>query len=337
MATELFSNNARGVLAGFIGPSHKEIILEDGVESFASPPNYASWLENGGYFQRATIYDPNDTNEPDRNEIVFITNVDKSSNTLYVRRFRENDGGSPPAWPAGSIIEARVTAGMLESLAKKATAVDGETGLPYLTNIVMVPGDSYPSEETPMFGAMMTGRSINVSLGTAEKWGPRAIDVGGIVTHPGAPNAYFVALDWWKYEQMLPTLPDPTEGVTGSGIVVLESNAETPCRFYAQRTNEPITIQLNGDGIGMVVTEVGFVSLQNAGGGPAQISVSVGGVELVQSTPIDEPAGSVVRFFNQSQRLAPTDSIQVNVLTRSTGEMKGYFYWVGFSAGPVLP
>ncbi len=187
-----------------------------------------------------------------------------------------------------------------------------------------------------MFASMVTGRSVNVSLGTSEGWGLFAINEGEIVTHPDAPNAYFVALDWWQHEQMVPGLPNPDEGVTESGVVVLESNAETPCRFYAQRTDEPITIQLNDDGIGMVVTEVGFVSTQNGGAGPAQISVSVGGVQLVQNTSIDEPDGSVVRFFNQSQRLAPTDLIQVDVLTRSTGEMRGYFYWVGFSAGPVL-
>ena len=334
MATELFSNNARGVLAESIGPSNGEIILESGVESFSSPPNSASWSENGGYFQRATIYHPDD---PDHNEIVFITDIDKYSNVLTVSRSQESNDG-PSAWPAGSIIEARVTAGMLKSLSEKTDAIDDETGFPYLTKVTKVPENSYPSSETPMFASMMTGRSVNVSLGTPTKsWGFQAIDKGEIVTHPGAPNAYFVALDWWQNEQKLPELPDPQEGVAESGVVVLESNAETPCRFYAQRTDEPITIQLNDGGIGMVVTEVGFVSIQNSGAGPAQISVSVGGVQLVQSTPIDEPAGSVVRFFNQSQRLAPTDSIQVDVLTRSTGKMRGYFYWVGFSAGPVLP
>lgn len=336
MATELFSNNARGILAEGINPGSREIILESGIESFSSPPNYASWSENGGYFQRATIYHPDD---PDHNEIVFITEVNKYSDTLTVKRSRESDDG-PSSWPAGSIIEARVTAGMLESLSEKTSATDGETGFPYLTKITKVPENSYPSSETPMFASMVTGRSVNVSLGTSGRWGFSAIDEGEIVTHPGAPNTYFVALDWWEHEQQLPELPelpDPQEGVTGSGVVVLESTADTPCRFYAQRTDEPITIQLNGDSIGMVVTEVGFVSIQNGGGGPAQISVSVGGVQLVQNTSIDEPDGDVVRFFNQSQRLTPTDAIQVNVLTRSTGEMKGYFYWVGFSAGPVLP
>ena len=329
MATELFSNNARGVIAEQVYKSDGYIVLNSGVETFAVPP----WNASGEYFQRATIYNPDD---PDHNEIVFITDVDKYSNTLTVERSKESNDG-PSAWPAGSIIEGRVTAGMLKSLSEKTDLIDGETGFPYLTKVTKVPENSYPSSEAPMFASMVTGRSVNVSLGTHKSWGFKAISEGEIVTHPGAPNAYFVALDWWEYEQQLPELPDPQEGVTESGVVVLESNAETPCRFYAQRTDEPITIQLNGDGIGMVVTEVGFVSIQNSGAGPAQISVSVGGVQLVQSTPIDEPAGSVVRFFNQSQRLAPTDSIQVDVLTRSTGEMKGCFYWVGFSAGPVLP
>ena len=132
MATELFSNNARGVLAEGINRSSEKIILESGgVESFSSPPNYASWLENGGYFQRATIYNPDD---PDLNEIVFITNVGKFSNTLYVKRIREHKdgGGTPPSWPAGSIIEARVTAGMLESLSH---------GKPYLDELPTIPAD----------------------------------------------------------------------------------------------------------------------------------------------------------------------------------------------------
>lgn len=329
MATELFSNNARGVIAEQVYKSDKYITLVSGVETFAVPP----WNAPGEYFQRATIYHPDN---PDHNEIVFITDVDKYSNTLTVERSKESNDG-PSGWPAGSIIEARVTAGMLESISVKTDAIDGETGFPYLTKITKVPENSYPSSEAPMFASMVTGRSVNVSLGTPAGWGLSAIHEGEIVTHPGAPNAYFVALDWWKYEQALPTLPDPDEGVTESGVVVLESTAETPCRFYAQRIDDPITIELNGDGIGMVVTEVGFVSIYNGGGGPAQISVSVGGVELVQNASIDEPDGDVVRFFNQSQKLTPTDSIQVNVLTRSTGEMKGYFYWVGFAAGPVLP
>lgn len=329
MATELFSNNARGVIAEQVYKGDKYIVLDSGVETFAVPP----WNASGEHFQRATIYHPDN---PDHNEIVFITDVDKYSDTLTVIRSQESDDG-PSGWPAGSIIEARVTAGMLKTLSVKTDAIDGETGFPYLTKITKVPENSYPSSETPMFASMVTGRSVNVSLGTSVGWGPHAIHEGGIVTHPYAPNAYFVALDWWQYEQTVPVLPDPDEGVTESGVVVLEASAETPCRFYAQRTDEPITIWLNGDGIGMVVTEVGFVSIQNGGAGPAQISVSVGGVQLVQSTPIDEPAGSVVRFFNQSQRLAPTDSIQVDVLTRSTGEMNGYFYWVGFAAGLVVP
>lgn len=329
MATELFSNNARGVIAEQVYKGDRSIVLDSGVETFAVPP----WNASGEHFQRATIYHPDD---PDHNEIVFITEVNKYSATLTVERSVESDDG-PSGWPAGSIIEARVTAGMLKSLSEKTSATDGETGFPYLIKITKVPENSYPSSETPMFASMVTGRSVNVSLGTSEGWGLFAINEGEIVTHPDAPNAYFVALDWWQYEQMVPDLPDPDEGVTESGVVVLESNAETPCRFYAQRTDEPITIWLNGDGIGMVVTEVGFVGIQNGGGGPAQISVSVGGVELVQNASIDEPDGGVIRFFNQSQKLTPTDSIQVNVLTRSTGEMKGYFYWVGFSAGPVLP
>ena len=325
MATELFSNNARGVLAGGINPGSEKIILEGGIKSFSSPPNYASWLENGGYFQRATIYNPNDTDEPDRNEVVFITNVDKYSNTLYVRRFRENDGGTPPSWPAGSIIEARVTAGMLESLSQ---------GKPYLDELPAIPADL--PHKGPLFAPMVTGRSVNVPLGpigAIAQWVEGWLGIGEIVTHENVASTYFVAMDSGSYAFPLPGFSPPAS----SGVIVVDDEDYVNRRFYAQRTDEPITIQLNGDGIGMVVTEVGFVSIQNSGAGPAQISVSVGGVQLVQSTPIDEPAGSVVRFFNQSQRLAPTDSIQVNVLTRSTGEMRGYFYWVGFSAGPVLP
>lgn len=329
MATELFSNNARGVIAEQVYKGDSSIVLDSGVETFAVPP----WDASGEHFQRATIYHPDD---PDHNEIVFITDVDKNSDTLTVERSEES-GDGPSNWPAGSIIEARVTAGMLESLSEKTSVTDEKTGFPYLTKITKVPENSYPSSKTPMFASMVTGRSVNVSLGTSEEWSFSAIDVGEIVTHPGAPNAYFVALDRWGYEQRVPALPDPDEGVTESGVVALESDAETPCRFYAQRTDEPITIQLNDDGIGMVVTEVGFVSIQNGGSGPAQISVSVGGVQLVQSTPLDEPDGDVVRFFNQSQKLTPTDSIQVDVLTRSTGEMKGYFYWVGFSVTAVGP
>lgn len=325
MATELFSNNARGVIAEQVYQSDGSIILSSGVETFAVPPGNAS----GEHFQRATIYHPDD---PDRNEIVSITGVDKYSATLTAERSVESNDG-PSAWPAGSIIEARVTAGMLKSLSEKADAIDGETGFPYLTKITKVPENSYPSSETPMFASMVTGRSVNVSLGTPEAWGLFAIDKGEIVTHEDAPNTYFVAMDSGSYAFPLPGFSPPSS----SKVILVGDKDYVYRRFYAQRTDKPITIWLNGDGIGMVVTEVGFVSIYNAGGGPAQISVSVGGVELVQNTSIDEPDGSVVRFFNQSQKLTPTDSIQVNVLTRSTGEMKGYFYWVGFSAGPVLP
>ena len=110
MATELFSNNARGVIAEQVYKSDGYIVLEGdgGVQTFATPP----WNATGEYFQRATIYHPDD---PDHNEIVFITDVDKYSNTLTVSRSQESDDG-PSAWPAGSIIEARVTAGMLGSL-----------------------------------------------------------------------------------------------------------------------------------------------------------------------------------------------------------------------------
>ncbi|MCS4292740.1 hypothetical protein M2375_000946 [Comamonas sp. BIGb0152] len=101
MSLDAFSNNATGLTTVALGSEDTVITLPDdgSADRFADLPE--------GRMQRATLSNPA---LPGQIEIVYITAKDGSSFT--VNRRQENSYAAED-WPAGTTLEARITAGML--------------------------------------------------------------------------------------------------------------------------------------------------------------------------------------------------------------------------------
>lgn len=101
MAIDAFSNNASSTLSvALVGEATVITLPDDGsADNFADLPD--------GFLQRATLTNPA---LPGEIEVVYI--IAKDGPSLTVERMRE-DTSRPEEWPAGTAIEARITAGML--------------------------------------------------------------------------------------------------------------------------------------------------------------------------------------------------------------------------------
>ena len=101
MAIDAFSNNASGAITVALGSDDTVITLPDD----GSADRFANLSQ--GRMQRATLSNPA---VPGQIEIVYITAKDGSSFT--VKRNQE-DTFAAVDWPAGTTLDARITAGML--------------------------------------------------------------------------------------------------------------------------------------------------------------------------------------------------------------------------------
>jgi hypothetical protein len=95
-----FTNNAEAALVGAIDSGDDQITVDDAGA-------FLGYFDDGGV-QLATLTNPA---TPGVVEIIEI--YDRAGNVLEVNRARE--GTAAQAWPAGSTLSARVTAGMLAS------------------------------------------------------------------------------------------------------------------------------------------------------------------------------------------------------------------------------
>lgn len=105
---QLFSNNARSTLSSDILDSDDQLSLVDS-SSFAP--------SSSGYYELATLTNASGT----LIEIVRIVGHDTVNNVITVLRACEGDNQSSPVareWPAGTIIEGRITAATLSNFAQ---------------------------------------------------------------------------------------------------------------------------------------------------------------------------------------------------------------------------
>ena len=109
-----FSNNAAGTLSVGIDDSTTTIVLAG--EPSAS--RFASLNSDSRDFQRATL---SNKDMPDTYEIVHI----REQYGLHLTVERGAEGPAPVAWPAGTSLSARITAGMLEGLSSVLQHDDG--------------------------------------------------------------------------------------------------------------------------------------------------------------------------------------------------------------------
>lgn len=130
---ELFSNFAKTTLAA--PATNKDLVLTvDDSRVFPAP--------GGGGFFRLVLTDASET----QREVCLCTNRDAHNEQLTVQRGQE--GTSAQAWPAGSKVEHRLTAGALAEVAGQAasgaaaSAADPIVGAASVTSTAAGPGSA---------------------------------------------------------------------------------------------------------------------------------------------------------------------------------------------------
>lgn len=182
---DLFSNNARLELT--VDAAATDVILDVGdaaaIATFAAPGAFG--LKDDGYqrVQRATITNP--SNASDR-EIVLIESISPGAGTIRVVRGVE--GTIARDWPTGSVLEARVTAGMLEAITARAEPLEFDP----------IPSEGLYPPRPNKTGRVITGRTPILSFGVVPVWGASHAK-GTVVYHNKSGRAVrFLFLDPWS-------------------------------------------------------------------------------------------------------------------------------------------
>lgn len=347
MATELFSNNARGVLAQAVTDEDEELILDSPDTSFEWPGED----EMGEMrFQRATLFHPSN---PKEFEIVFIVGRSYDGVTFSVERGEE--GTRTTNWPVGTVIEARVTAGMLESFVQDRSE-DGEPGPEPVVNL----GQEYRDQSgeylflekyqvvpstrgTRQIGedfdspVMVTGRpsisrTLNLSIGTIRSWSSGQFNEGGVFSIQGIPGfqftveskssgwlGFFTAPDMSGFN---PNYPEP---------VSVETNDD---RTFIIPSAYPVNSEVRL-GVQGVITDLGFICVSEPGPVTTTPKITVTGetgngpITLVDGAEIIGANHKTVHKFTiQNESMKIVDRLTFSVDRSADKEIIGFFYWV---------
>lgn len=351
---ERFSNNAVGTLASALDNVETTVALvsEAGAARFAA-------LDVGD-FQRATITNPA---TPEAFEIVRITANEGLSLTVE----RENEGTAAAAWPAGSKISARVTAGMLQTLASGGLQADDRYGRQFKTEgaglvvngradmtetygVVQLGGynllQKYGAAPTEVYGVGKFWQDENMaheSVGgspfvdlqdaaTYYTWTSNNHYSDGTIVAPPTPDGFlylFQSLDWRDTQTTTPP------GFDGSGYPVdaLDTNNEVVGQWLPLPTPLAFTLGFTGVVGGIVLSEVGFICTYYGGGTAPVVSIGTEAAptSLVNSVALSQIAGNrQVHRFPVNPAGAPLNEIKFTLNTPSDAEFYGRFYWRGF-------
>lgn len=281
MGVEIFANNARGVLWYGRTASAQDLVLEPGTGGrFATQRGVLYGLR----FQRATLFNPDN---PDVFEIVYVHSIYNNGENqwrLGVHRGMENT--EPRDWPAGAIIEARVTAGMLEAFQHKTDSTSANATAP---NPYTVRYDSHHSIDQG-FGRVSVRATSVIPLSTHETlpiW-EDGDDVPGWAMYRrlDVPDKYFV-FDSETFGATLPsdwnserTFTNATIGDGGVGYAGRGTWYETPVidDLYSMDFGE----------VKGVITEVGFVCTEGSGDVPVtppEVFFSIGYQTITKTLP----------------------------------------------------
>ena len=348
---ERFSNNAVGTLASALDNTETTVALvsEAGAARFAA-------LDVGD-FQRATITNPA---TPEAFEIVRITANDGLS--LTVERGMEEMAAA--AWPAGSKISARVTAGMLQTLAGGGMQADDRYGRQFKTEfaglvvngraeltdgVVQLGGynllQKYGAAATQVYSPGKFWQDENMaheSVGgspfvdlkdaAASTWASNGYYRDGRIVAPPTPDGFlylFQSLDWRATQTTTPP------GFDGSGYPVdaLDTNNEVVGQWLPLPTPLAFTLWFPGVVGGIVLSEVGFICTDYSGGTAPVVSIGTDAAptSLVNSVALSQIAGhNQVHRFPVNPAGEPLTAIKFTLNTPSDAMFYGRFYWRGF-------
>lgn len=341
MLAEQFVNNASSTLQTAVTTGDTEFFLSDLIADTA----WDDVTFDSYYFLRATLSHPDTTDM----EIVFVTSLYTGvGNKIHVIRGRELTLAR--AWPAGTKVESRATAGMLHDLSRN-TIFDGDKrGLsiangenvkvynPFGGNRVLV-GYSWAiggipaivekgvDDYFPMSAAVEgVGSSASVELGVAPDYDSQAdYYAGAIVRDPNPPHTVYSMSTGVDLAGPKPALGEGywvEVPVDGDGVVFRVAKEEgwddPDVRFYP--------------------TEIGFICDAHTAATPP--TVSVGELDAMgEVVSMNNLASGVAltALDGAHQRAVLTNSVKNGVFglifsldtAASGGSFKGRFYWKG--------
>lgn len=344
-----FSNNAIYTLTAGIDSSEMQLsMVADGDSTFNVP------YTPDGTFQAATLYDPT---MPGVYEIVHIFSVDGEYQYLAVRGAE----GAARAWPAGTKVAARVTAGMLSSFLQGTQEEDaaGETSKMYAgvygyvhtlrgvsLNAPVYANDTWAIAgvpalqrfETPPYG--MSFRSVGaesiiatrtVNLGVVPAWAAATGYSDQSVVRPTTPDGYQYAISDPDY----PENPVLTSG--GSEPIWAASVAFDAAYPGVEWVRVDLTTGVDlsfGSDVLFLPTEVGFICTGYGGSVSAAPYITVesadaGGGALVTNQQITITGAKQWHRFTS----VPNEgmhAIRFKLNTAATGDIfMGRFYAKG--------
>ena len=320
---QLFTNNAEALLAGAIDGTATALTVTDSAAAdlFAQP--------SGRDFQLATM---THSSMPGVVEIVAVTH--RSDVNFTVRRGQDRTFAQN--WPAGSSLQARVTAGMLKSFIQ----VDRATSMAR-TSSVVGQGFTFESPPTvlspilisqngykPLFhsGGLAldtVAATFPVDLGVVQTWGIHPFYRGDVVK-PTTPNGYQY---WWDSAGASSTSSSTEPTFSGSSPAAADSG------FWVA-VAEPIDFTMRTHKL-ICVTEVGFIAKQvSATSSP---SVSIGTFDAPTRFANNVALSQIVAGGWQVHRIPVagggmlTDELTFKLEAAATGgQFTGRFYWRGF-------
>lgn len=341
-----FTNNATTTLA--------QALTDDPGDTTVFTADDAGFvgLVGGGIELRATL-----TNKalPDKIEIIGITEQSDTNQFVVTRAIEavKNDQ-TPMAWPAGTQIECRITADMLQGLAQKsASGLVVAAGLK--ANGAYFGGDNtggavvsgYPTLRVPpvfpgygdaRFSREVIGGTQIVNLGVPQVWSAAQGYNAFSVVQPAVPDGYQYTFEATTRHGLTRATTSPFDGTGGlvdalGDMGYLEGvwrATESPVSIYQGMGNAQTRL--------FVVTEVGFLCFANTGGGAAP-SVSIGSdvepTRFANNLPLSQIAdyGGVHRF-PIAVGGAAVENIVFALKAATTGDFIGRFYWKGFFFEP---
>lgn len=333
----LFSNNARVELVE--GVSSVDELLTVGDESailtFASGDTFG--IDENGFdrIQQATIVNPGIAGAY---EIVSIKALNILDGTFTVGRGRE--GTTARGWPSGSILEARITAEMLGSMANTASAAQSPIAPDPIPTEVMTP--SRPSR----LGRVVTGRSHVMAFGNPPLWGSSHMK-GDVVKLSGlSASVRFVFLDDWAGTPPTPFTTAPEMDGKVKLFTVQGSSGRVRVLAYGVKMygdlSETFRIGLSER---VIISEIGVVLTKASSYGQSlELSFStriIGvGPMLLSQTGLVE-SGDAFRINPNPPGNAEmsvdgaTDYIEIEVNRDAliNTPLNGYIYWTGFAVG----
>lgn len=351
----LFTNNARATLAVDLGSNASDnqiLLVDDGAAySFASfdvPDNKIDsidWID--GKHQMATLYNPA---EPNVLEIVKIGyqgwSNELSHDVFIVLRGQEQT--TRRAWPAGTVIEARITAGMLKTFVQEdGKLVRQGRGGGGDNNVVQLSGWPLSQATRGNLGDPLSYANLNLareavgstpilSLGDTPLWqSDDTYPSGSVVKATGIPGFQYL-FEAYSNDATTSSTTQPSFDASGWNPREVyadgesESNGDKPIGFWLP-IPDPVDFQVPFD-FPLMLTEVGFVCSDYSTTSPPTISVGTDTEpgKYVAAQPLNQITGGA-----QCQRFVITEggpllgSIRVKLDVAADGLFKGRFYWRG--------